>query len=112
VDPRAEWRDDLVARLADGARVVELGCGTGTEETRVLAQRFRPGGRLMTALGAGDLPDWTGDFPGAQSFFSGRPPDTNRRLLREAGFEIVRDEVVTIREPEGPRQFHWVLTRR
>jgi ubiquinone/menaquinone biosynthesis C-methylase UbiE len=179
VDPRARWRDDLVARLADGARVVELGCGNGTEETRVLAQRFRltgvdlsreqlrrarervpeaefvqadftaiefdagsvdavvafysfnhvprdllpalfasihrwlrPGGLLMTALGAHDLPDWTGDFLGAPNFFSGWPPETNRRLLRDAGFDLVRDEVVTIQEPEGPQQFHWVLARR
>jgi SAM-dependent methyltransferase len=179
VDPRAHWRDDLVARLPDGARVVELGCGNGTEDTRVLARRFRltgvdlsgeqlrrargrvpeaefvhadftsidfapesfdavvafysfnhvprdllpslfvsihrwlrPGGVLMTSLGARDLPDWTGDFLGAPNFFSGWPPETNRRLLRAAGFELVRDEVVTIQEPEGPQQFHWVLGRR
>jgi cyclopropane fatty-acyl-phospholipid synthase-like methyltransferase len=179
VDPRAEWRDDLVARLAEGARVVELGCGNGTEETRLLAHRFRltgvdlsgeqlrrararvpeaefvqadftaidfdtgavdavvsfyafnhvprallpslfarihrwlrSGGLLMTALGARDLPDWTGDFLGAPNFFSGWPPETNRRLLREAGFVLLRDEVVTIQEPEGPQVFHWVLAQR
>ena len=40
-DPRAEWRDELIERLPEGARVVELGCGGGTTETRLLAQRFR-----------------------------------------------------------------------
>src|SRR4051794_26380737 len=40
VDARSEWRDALVARLPEGACVVELGCGNGTAETRTLARRF------------------------------------------------------------------------
>ncbi len=39
-DPRNEWRDDLAARLPDGARVLELGCGNGVD-SRLLAERFR-----------------------------------------------------------------------
>jgi cyclopropane fatty-acyl-phospholipid synthase-like methyltransferase len=39
-DPRREWEDDLVARLEPGARLLELGCGGGSPETRRLAQRF------------------------------------------------------------------------
>jgi len=39
-DPRQEWRIDLERRLPDGARVLELGCGSG-EDARALAQRFR-----------------------------------------------------------------------
>lgn len=39
-DPRDEWRDDLAARLPDGARVLELGCGNGVD-ARLLAERFR-----------------------------------------------------------------------
>jgi hypothetical protein len=31
------------------------------------------------------------------------------RLVREAGFEILRDELVTFREPEGDATFQWVL---
>jgi SAM-dependent methyltransferase len=178
-DPRAEWRDELVARLPEGARVVELGCGNGTEETRVLAERFRltgvdlsaeqlkrarrrvpgaeflqadftsvtfdeasveavaafyslnhvprellpelfarirgwlvPGGLFLASLGAGDTPAWTGEWLGATTFFSSFPPETNSRLLREAGFELLRDEVVEIQEPEGPARFQWVLARR
>jgi SAM-dependent methyltransferase len=39
-DPREEWENELVSRLPDGARVLELGCGPGTVETRRLAKRF------------------------------------------------------------------------
>src|SRR2546430_1755952 len=39
-DPRREWEDELVSRLDEGARVLELGCGGGSPETRRLAQRF------------------------------------------------------------------------
>jgi len=40
-DPRADWCGELLDRLPEGARVVELGCGGGTTETRALASRFR-----------------------------------------------------------------------
>ena len=70
-----------------------------------------PGGRLLTALGASDNPGWTGEWLGAQTFFSGFPPEVNSRLVREAGFTIERDEVVTFVEPEGPASFHWVLAQ-
>lgn len=39
-DPRREWAEDLAARLAPGARVLELGCGAGSAETALLAKRF------------------------------------------------------------------------
>jgi len=40
-DPREEWEAELAGRLLEGARVLELGCGPGTAETRRLARRFR-----------------------------------------------------------------------
>jgi cyclopropane fatty-acyl-phospholipid synthase-like methyltransferase len=39
-DPRREWEDDLVSRLENGARVLDLGCGGGSPETRRLARQF------------------------------------------------------------------------
>ena len=39
-DPRHAWMSDLAARLPSGARILELGCGGGTRETRELAYRF------------------------------------------------------------------------
>jgi cyclopropane fatty-acyl-phospholipid synthase-like methyltransferase len=178
-DPRLEWEQELVSRLQEGARVLELGCGAGVPDTQRLAARFQvtgvdvsaeqvrrasaavpeaafihadfttlelepesldavvsfyafnhvprellaptfarirrwlvPGGLLMTALGSSDTEGWTGDWLGAPTFFSSFPPETNTRLVREAGFEILRDELVTFREPEGEATFQWVLAMR
>src|SRR6266516_2949467 len=40
-DPRREWEEELVARLQDGARLLELGCGAGVPDTQRLAARFQ-----------------------------------------------------------------------
>jgi SAM-dependent methyltransferase len=178
-DPRDDWCDELLMRLPEDARVVELGCGSGTEETQRLAGRFHvtgvdlsteqlrlararvpqatfvhadftqatferasfdavaafyvfnhvprellppllrrihgwlaPGGLLLTAFGTSDTEAWTGEWLGAETFFSSFPPETNRRLLGDAGFELLRDELVQITEPEGAVEFQWVLARR
>ena len=178
-DPRHTWLAELTALVAEGERVVELGCGGGTRETRELAARYlltgvdvssaqlararrrvpaadfvqadftaldleqcslggvvafysfnhvprellaplfarihnwlKPCGAFLTVLGTNDEPEWYGDFLGAPTFFSSFPPETNSRLVREAGFELLRDEVVSIREPEGPVDFQWILAVR
>src|SRR5438876_2564605 len=40
-DPREHWLEELTSRLFEGARVLELGCGSGLAETQLLAKRFR-----------------------------------------------------------------------
>jgi SAM-dependent methyltransferase len=177
-DPRGEWEDELAARLEPGARVLELGCGGGTPETRQLADRFavtgvdisprqieraraaipeatfvcadftalelpagsfdavcsfyvfnhvprellplllanihgwlQPGGWFVAAFGTSDTEGWTGEWLGAETFFSSFLPEVNSRLVREAGFAIERDEVVVFEEPEGPARFQWVLAQ-
>jgi SAM-dependent methyltransferase len=178
-DPRHAWAADLASRLPAGARVLELGCGTGTRETQELASRFEltgvdlserelelararvpgarfvhadlttvdfdaqsfdavvsfyvfnhvprerlaplltrcanwlaPDGWFLAVFGASDLEAWTGEWIGAQTFFSSFPPAVNSRLVTEAGFAIERDEVIAIREPEGSVEFQWILARR
>jgi len=39
-DPRGAWLDALASRLHGGAAVLELGCGAGEKDTRLLAERF------------------------------------------------------------------------
>jgi hypothetical protein len=45
-------------------------------------------------------------------FFSAFDAETNRRLVRESGFELVLDELVWMREPQGEVAFLWVLARK
>ncbi len=178
-DPRREWSDALTSRLSDGARLLELGCGAGIPDTKLLADRFRvtgvdisaeqikraranvtsaefiqadftalefepgqfdavaafysfnhvprdllpglferihtwlaPGGYLLASFGTSDTESWTGDWLGTTMFFSSFPPETTRQLLAEAGFELERDELVPMLEPEGEVAFHWVLAGR
>lgn len=180
-DQRARWRRELSQRLPEEARVLELGCGAGIRDTKLLAERFRvtgidisgeqvdraranvpsaefvqsdftrlelaansfeavaafcsfnhvprdvladlfarihswlvPGGLFLTALGTSDTESWTGDWLGTTMFFSSFPPETNRRLLVKAGFELLLDEIATMIEPEpdGEEQWHWVLAQR
>ena len=178
-DPRRMWSDALTSRLGDGARILELGCGAGVPDTKLLAERFRvtgvdisaeqiararanvpsaefiqadftalelepgefdaiaalysfnhvprdllaglferihawlvPGGLLLASFGASDTDAWAGDWLGTTMFFSSFPPETTRRLLSEAGFELLLDELVPMVEPEGEVAFHWVLAGR
>jgi hypothetical protein len=72
--------------------------------TQIVARGYddgwlRPGGLSLTALGTGDTPGWVGEWLGAETYSPSYSPETNRRL-------------VTIREPERPVQFQWVLARR
>jgi SAM-dependent methyltransferase len=75
-----------------------------------------PGGVFLASLGADDTDEWIGEWLGTEMFFSGYPPETNRRLLRDAGFALEIDELVPMREPapDGFAEvvFHWVLARR
>ena len=69
-------------------------------------------GWLLAAFGTGDEAEWFGDFLGAPSFFSSFAPSVNAQLVRDAGFALERDEVVSITEPEGPVKFQWILARK
>jgi SAM-dependent methyltransferase len=73
-----------------------------------------PGGLLLASLGICDTEAWTGEWLGTTMFFSSFPSETNRRLLGEAGFDLLLDEHVTIVEPEpdGEGAFQWVHCRR
>jgi cyclopropane fatty-acyl-phospholipid synthase-like methyltransferase len=180
-DERARWRQELMRRLPDRARILELGCGAGAADTGALAKRFSvtgvdispeqvsrartnvptadficgdftrlelpaqsfdavvafysfnhvprdrlagllervhawlvPDGLFLCAFGTGDTESWTGEWLGTSMFFSSFPPETNRRLLHEAGFTLELDELMTMVEPEpdGESRWHWVLARR
>lgn len=74
-----------------------------------IARWLRPGGWFLAALGCSEANGVEDDWLGTPMFFSSHAPAENRRLLTAAGFTLVLDETVTMREPEGPATFHWVL---
>jgi cyclopropane fatty-acyl-phospholipid synthase-like methyltransferase len=177
-DPSERFVAELEARLPEGARVLDLGCGNGAKSAR-LAGRFeltgvdvsgeqlrlaraeipaaklvradfaaldfpaetfdgitalysimhvpreehpslfgkilrwlKPGGLFLASLSHVGGDDWAGEWLGVEMFFSGFDAETNRRLLREAGFELLVDELVWMREPERELAFLWVLARK
>jgi SAM-dependent methyltransferase len=79
-----------------------------------IAEWLREGGRLLCSLGAGDTPAAIeADWLGAPMYFSHYDADTNRRLVRDAGFELLRDELVTMHEEgHGEATFLWVLAQK
>lgn len=71
-----------------------------------------PGGFFLASVGAGDLPDWTGEWLGVEMFFSSHDAATNRQLLEDAGLSLVIDEVISMNEPAGEVSFLWVLAEK
>jgi SAM-dependent methyltransferase len=67
---------------------------------------LKPGGVFAGTLGSGDNPaDHVLDFHGAPMYWSHFDGDTNRRLLRDAGFDIVQADEI---EDEGETPL-WVI---
>ena len=79
---------------------------------RRIAVWLEPGGLLLATLGASDIPGWTGEWLGVPMFFSAYDADTNRSAVRDAGFELLADEVAEVGEPEGTVSFLCVLARK
>ena len=77
-----------------------------------VARWLRPGGLFLASLSANGTDDWTEEWLGVEMFFSGFDADTNRRLIREVGFVLVVDEVVSMQEPETEASFLWVLATK
>jgi SAM-dependent methyltransferase len=73
---------------------------------------LKPGGLFLASLSHVGGEDRVDDWLGVDMFFSGFDADTNRRLVREAGFELLVDDLVWMREPESEVAFLWVLARK
>ena len=67
---------------------------------------------MLATLGAADSPGWTGEWLGVPMFFSAYDADANRFAVRNAGLELLVDEVAEVGEPEGNVSFLWVLARK
>lgn len=177
--PRLGWLDDLLARLPDGVRILDLGCGNGLPAGERIARRhlltgvdvsarqvelaranvpaaeFTAGDILTLDFPAGtfgaatafytfdhlprerlpemfrlvhgwlaesgfllccveieDTPGMVADWLGAPMYFSSYEPDISRRLLTEAGFDILRDEIEAQLEGGHEVSYLWLLARK
>ncbi len=87
------------------------------DEQRELLRRVRSWlkeeGLLLATFPAGEAGEEVDDdWLGAPMFFASLGADAYPALLRELGFDLLRDEVVTQREPgHGDVVFRWVLAR-
>lgn len=74
---------------------------------------LRPGGLALLTMGTSGSEEIDPDWLGAPMYFSSWPVEENRRLLRDAGFELLDDRVVAHHEPgHGDVSFMWVLARK
>ncbi|HYZ76840.1 MAG TPA: class I SAM-dependent methyltransferase [Gaiellaceae bacterium] len=75
---------------------------------------LRPGGYFLASFGVSDLAgDVDEDWLGAPMFFSHFDSETNQALLRDAGFELLLDEVVAQDEGDlGIARFLWVIATK
>ena len=73
---------------------------------------LEPGGLFLASMSHVGGEDRTDEWLGVEMFFSGFDAETNRRLVRQAGFELLADELVSMREPEHEVAFLWVLGRK
>jgi cyclopropane fatty-acyl-phospholipid synthase-like methyltransferase len=179
-EPLDRFLSELEARLGEGARILDLGCGDG-RTTRRLAEGFqvtgvdlseeqlrlarssvpratflhadmmelsvpagaydavtafysfmhisredhrelltrihrwlRPGGLFLAPMSMIGGPDRTEWWLGVELFFSGWDAETNSRLVREAGFQVLVEEVLPMWEPESDYEtaFLWAFARK
>jgi SAM-dependent methyltransferase len=74
---------------------------------------LRPGGYLLSTFARSGTEGVQDDWLGVPMFFASYTEAETLELVRRAGLEIERDEIVAIVEPdEGEARFLWVLARK
>jgi SAM-dependent methyltransferase len=73
---------------------------------------LKPGGLFLASLSHVGGEDRVDEWLGVDMFFSAFGADTNRRLVGEAGFELLVDDLIWMQEPESDVAFLWVLARK
>lgn len=78
-----------------------------------IATWLRPGGLLVATLGAQDIAaGYEADWLGAPMYWSSFDAETNRRLVEEAGLEILSAREETADEFGQPVTFLWVVAQK
>ncbi len=79
-----------------------------------IASWLRAGGYLLATMGTANAVDEVDDdWLGAPMFFASFGEAENRRMLGDAGFDLVEAKVIPVEEPgHGLVSFMWVLARK
>ena len=79
------------------------------ELLRRVAGWLRPGGGLIASLGTSCGDAYEEDWLGVPMYWSSWDHRTNRRLIEDAGLELLVDTVETTMEDGQPVAFQWVI---
>jgi SAM-dependent methyltransferase len=79
------------------------------ELLRRVASWLRPGGGLIASLGTSCGEAYEEDWLGVPMYWSSWDHRTNRRLIAEAGLQVLVDTVETTLEDGQPVAFQWVI---
>ncbi len=86
------------------------------EEHETILRRIHewlaPGGLLLISMEAGDYEGFFGQWLGVPMFMSCFDPETMRRLIDAAGFELVETAIETQIEQDHDVPYHWILARK
>jgi ubiquinone/menaquinone biosynthesis C-methylase UbiE len=77
-----------------------------------ILQWLRPGGFLLISLEAGDYEAVMGEWLGVPMFMSCFDPETMKRLVVEAGFELLETAIETQVEGSNEVPYLWLLARK
>ena len=73
---------------------------------------LRPGGLLLFSCESGDINDVTGRWLGVPMFISVFDPETMRRIVQDAGFELLETDIESQLEQDREVPYLWVLAKR
>lgn len=79
---------------------------------RSVADWLVAGGWFLITFEVSDEPGTVGNWLGVPMFFSHYDAETNKRLIQEAGFEIVKAQEETQIEGTRPVPYLWLLARK
>lgn len=73
---------------------------------------LRPEGFMLISIEAGDVESMVGEWLGVPMFFSCFDPETMKRLVEGAGFEILETAIEAQVEQNHDVPYHWLLARK
>jgi cyclopropane fatty-acyl-phospholipid synthase-like methyltransferase len=79
---------------------------------RRIHQWLRPSGLLLMSMEAGNYEGFFGEWLGVPMFMSCFDPETMKRLINEAGFELLETAIETQVEQDHAVPYHWLLARK